>query len=65
MKKIISILYILLLLSVSIVFSENSNTDQWKFEKQILINEELEYKTIMLDKEVYKYSKAGLSLDYV
>lgn len=33
----------------------------WKFEKEILINEELEYKSIMLDEEVYKHSNNDLS----
>lgn len=58
MKKII---IVFLLFVTSIAFADNENIDMWKFEKEILINEEFEYKSIMLDKEVYKYSNNDLS----
>ncbi len=61
MKKIILLICILLLSSTSITFADDKNIDMWKFEKEILINEEFEYKSIMLDKEVYKYTNNDLS----
>lgn len=61
MKKTMSLFYILLILSSSISFADNINIDMWKYEKEILIHEGFEYKSIMLDKEVYKYSNDDLS----
>ena len=61
MKKRIVVICILLLLSSATVFANNKDIDMWKIEKEILINEELEYKSIILDEEVYRYSNNDLS----
>lgn len=61
MEKIICISAIILALFSPLGFASDENGDIWKYEKEILTESELEYKEIILDKEVYRYSNPDLS----
>lgn len=63
MKKkvlILSLVFLLLPRTLTIL-ADNNSTDLWKIEKEILIETDSEYKSLMLDKEVYRYAKEDLS----
>lgn len=61
MKKTICLASIILVLYSSIGLANGDEDDIWKYEKEILTKTELEYKEIILDKEVYRHSNPDLS----
>lgn len=60
MKKNLVVFVFILFIINSVAYSEN-NLNEWKYSKDIDSENEIEYKSIFLDEEVYKYSKDNLS----
>ncbi|WP_099188280.1 hypothetical protein [Tepidibacter mesophilus] len=59
MKKILVSFIVMLFFSINIFADENIH--DWRFSKEIYHNSDNEYKSFLLDEEVYRYSKYDLS----